>query len=133
MVFKEGKVLIGTRKGSHGAGQSALPGGRMEYGETPIEGAMREVLEETGLKIKNVRLLCVHDLKAYHPKHYLDIGFVADWKSGKPKVTEPDKCEKWEWFDPREIPEPQFATMKNYVRCYYDKNHKLHDFYYYEV
>lgn len=34
-----------------------LPGGGLEAGETPAEAAVREVYEETGLRVKAVRLL----------------------------------------------------------------------------
>jgi 8-oxo-dGTP diphosphatase len=31
MVFKDGKVLMARRKGSHGQGEYAFPGGHLEY------------------------------------------------------------------------------------------------------
>jgi 8-oxo-dGTP diphosphatase len=58
-INKDGQFLIGRRIGSHGAGTWALPGGHMEYGETFSQTAKREIREETGLEIDNVRIAAV--------------------------------------------------------------------------
>src|SRR3989344_7046702 len=88
MIVKNGKVLLGKRRGSHGAGEYAWPGGHMEYMESFEGCAKREVQEETGMEIDNVRFLRLLNLKKYAPKHYVGIGLIADWKSGEPKVIE---------------------------------------------
>ena len=49
------KVFAGKRKGSHGAGKLALPGGHLEMFETWDVCGAREVEEETGLKIENIK------------------------------------------------------------------------------
>src|SRR3989344_1839312 len=81
VIVKEGKILLGKRRGAHGAGQYAGPGGHLEHLESIENCAKREVLEETGLEIDNIRFLCLSNLKVYAPKHYVDIGVIADWKS----------------------------------------------------
>jgi 8-oxo-dGTP diphosphatase len=37
------------------------------------------------------------------------IGLTSEWKSGEPKVMEPDKSESWDWYDLENLPEPLFA------------------------
>jgi 8-oxo-dGTP diphosphatase len=118
MVLKNGKVLIGKRKGAHGAGEWAWPGGHLEYMESFEDCARREVMEETGIEIHNIRFLRLMNLKEYAPKHYVDIGLVAEWLSGEPKVIEPDNVEGWEWRDLGNLPQPLFATLPSYFEAY---------------
>ena len=115
MIFKNGRVLLGKRKGSHGAGEWAPPGGHFEYGESLEESARREVREETGLEIESINFLSLYNQKDYMPKHVINIGLTAKWKSGEAKVLEPEKCEEWKWCEIDNLPEPLFATVKNYV------------------
>lgn len=68
--------------------------------------------------MRNVRLLCVSDFMTHFPKHYLDIGFVADWHSGEPQILEPEKLERWEWRDIDDIPAQVFAPMVGYIEAY---------------
>lgn len=116
LIFKEGKILLGKRKNAHGAGEYAGPGGHLEFGETIEECAERETLEETGLKIKNVRFLAFSNL-LWPNRHYIDIGVAADWIEGEPKLCEPDKCESWAWYDPANLPENTFGGEKFYIEA----------------
>lgn len=109
-VMKEGKVLLGKRKLSHGEGEYETPGGHLEYMESFEDCAKREVREEVGIEITNIRLLYTANLRVWKPKHYIHIEVVADWLSGEPQVMEPDKKEKWEWYKLNEIPKPLFKT-----------------------
>lgn len=110
MIFKNGKVLMGKRKSSHGAGEYASPGGHLEFGESFEEGARRETREETGIEIENIKFRFLANLISYAGKHYVHIQLIADWKSGKPKVLEPEKCEGWDWYDLDDLPQPTFKT-----------------------
>lgn len=117
MVVKDGKVLIGKRKSSHGDGEYAWPGGHLEHLESIEECARRETREEVGIEIENIRFVRLMNNKKYAPKHYVDIAMISDWKSGEPQVLEPHKLESWEWRDPEDLPEPLFDMIPSYFEA----------------
>lgn len=118
MILKDGKVLLGRRKGSHGSGEYAFTGGHLEYMESFEECAKRETREEAGIEIKNVRFNCISNITSHKPKHYVHIGVVADWESGEPKVMEPDKREDWGWYDLDNLPSPLFDFCVFEIEAY---------------
>lgn len=104
----DGRILMGLRKGSHGAGEWALPGGALEFGETLLACARREVLEETGMRVENLELISIGDELRYiasDNKHYVVIGFQAT-SSEEPVNLEPEKCAEWRWFSLADLPSP---------------------------
>lgn len=114
LIRYQGRVLLGKRKNAHGEGAWCAPGGHLEYGESFEECAHREIEEETGLKVKNLKFAtCTNDIFLKENKHYVTIIMVADLESGEPEVKEPEKCERWEWFDWEDLPEPLFLPNIN--------------------
>jgi ADP-ribose pyrophosphatase YjhB (NUDIX family) len=71
------------------AGTWALPGGHLESGESFETCAEREVLEETGLKISDVRFLtAVNSIMGDENKHYVTIFMGAHvHENEEPKVS----------------------------------------------
>jgi 8-oxo-dGTP diphosphatase len=117
IVIKDKRVLLGKRKSSHGAGTWAFPGGHLEFNETIEACAVREVLEETGVRIKNLR--CgpyTNDIFAAEGKHYVTLFVIADYHSGAPVVREPHKCEKWEWSEWPPNLQPRFLPIENLLK-----------------
>jgi 8-oxo-dGTP diphosphatase len=84
MVLKDGKVLLGKRKGSHGIGEYSIPGGHLEHMESFEECAKRETLEETGIEVRNVRFVYLGNIKEYAPKHYVQIGMARIGRQENP-------------------------------------------------
>lgn len=118
LIFKDGKVLLGKRRGTdHGDGDYCPPGGHMEHMESFEECVRRETKEETGIEIKNIRFNLILNQKFYAPKHYINIGFMADWAGGEPQVMEPDKCENWGWYDLDNLPAPLFKTVPSHIEA----------------
>ena len=121
IVLKDGKVPLGKRRGSHGEGSWSLPGGHLEFGESFENCAKREVMEETGMRIRNIRFgTATNDIFEKEDKHYVTLYLLADWESGELKLVEPEKFEKWEWFEWGKFPEPLFLPLKNLLAQKYN-------------
>lgn len=102
-----GQYLMGLRKGSHGADLWAFPGGHLEFGDTLIETAGREVLEETGLIVGPPQFVSIYEDLSYiatDGKHFVDFTFKAAYLGGTPQRLEPEKCLAWEWISPNNLP-----------------------------
>lgn len=116
-VVKDGKFLMGQRRGSHGEGTWSVPGGHLEFGESPETTASREVFEETGLKIANIAFLAMtNDIFRQEQKHYVTLWMQSDWESGDPMITEPDKFIDQGWFDLETLPSPLFLPWEQLLR-----------------
>ena len=114
IIIKNNKVLLGKRKNSHGDGAWGFPGGHLEFNETWEDCAQRETLEETGISIKNIRFgTATNDIFKTENKHYNTIFMLSDYNSGKVAIMEPNKCEKWEWFEWNKLPKPLFIPIQN--------------------
>jgi 8-oxo-dGTP diphosphatase len=118
MIVKNGSVLLGKRRGSHGEGEYAFPGGHLEYMESFEQCAQRETLEECGVEIEHIRFQFLANVTTYAPHHYVHIGLLADWKSGLPEVLEPEASGPWEWYDLDHLPQPLFEMCRLAVDSY---------------
>ena len=117
IVIKNGRVLLGRRKNAHGDGTWAFPGGHLEFNESIEECARREIFEETGITISNLRYgPYTNDIFEKEGKHYVTLFVLADYASGDPRVKEPEKCEAWQWHRWPPPVKPRFLPITNLLK-----------------
>lgn len=125
-VFRDGKFLMGQRKGSHGAGSWSAPGGWLEYQESFEDAAAREIMEETGVKIKNIRFAALtNNIFRDNDIHSLTVWMIADWGGGEAVINEPDKFIDQKWADFDSLPEPLFLPWELLLASHFLKEIKL--------
>jgi 8-oxo-dGTP diphosphatase len=120
LIFKDNRVLLAKRKGSHGEGEYAFPGGHLEFGESFANCAIRETREEAGIEISDIGFQYLANIMKYGGKQYVHIGLTAKWLSGEPQVLEPNKSEAWGWYPVDRAPEPLFEMCRLSIKSYND-------------
>ncbi|CAE7860290.1 nadE [Symbiodinium microadriaticum] len=111
IVIKDGKILTGIRKGSHGEGRRAFPGGHIDpEDESLVHASLRELKEECGIGVSHRLIRGGWDLFTTFDilsddgqKRYVTIYMLADYVDGGDWIDEntlrgqePEKCERWE-------------------------------------
>lgn len=116
MVWRDKQILLGERRVKKQASCWQFPGGHLENDESVIECARREVLEETGIKIKNLRHLGFTDRQfEVAQNNYITLLVSAEYDSGEVEILEPDKCARWQWFDYQKLPTPLFEPISIFL------------------
>ena len=114
-VFNErGEILLQKRADN---GYWSMPGGAVDPGESVEQGVLREVWEETGLRVRVVRLVGVYsDPRNYmitqYPGgdivHNVSLCFVCEWESGTLQIS--DESTDLGYFPLDALPEPMMPS-----------------------
>jgi len=84
-----------------------FPGGGIKYGETAKKAVIREIKEETGLRIRPTKLITVHEMIVPQNRvHRIIFFYKAKAIGGKLKTT--NETSEWKWLTLKEI-----AKIKN--------------------
>lgn len=118
LVTRGSKILLGKRKGAHGAGTWAPAGGKENFPyEDPVSIAERELGEETGMQAQSYRAAAtvtnyMDELIEFHRTFFIEVT-VAD--AAEPQLLEPNKCEEWAWFEWDQLPAPLFSPFQSLI------------------
>ncbi len=93
VVFRDKQVLLVQRKNPPAAGQWAIPGGKLKYGESLQQAAEREIIEETGVHIKAGAVVYVFEI--LEPVHYVIIDVSATYINGEPLAADDALDARW--------------------------------------
>jgi 8-oxo-dGTP diphosphatase len=117
LVFNdEGFLLMLKRKGRHEGGTWSVPGGHMDFGETPEDTAKREAKEETGIEIGDVRFAgFTNDIFEHTGRHYVTLWMRATWTDGEPMIAAPEEVEEIGWYPLDAMPSPLFLPLKHFL------------------
>ena len=134
MILKDNKVLLGKRNDDvqkassdlHGEGTWTMPGGKLDFQETLIDGAIREVFEEIGVKIKQdkLKIISVTD-EIMADNHYVTIGFLCKDFENEPRIMEPEEITEWKWYNLDNLPEKIYPPSLKMIKAYL--NNKIYN------
>ena len=114
VVLRGEQALIVQRAQQPNAGRWGFPGGVLELGETVADGAMRELLEETGIVAEPAGILNVHDAVSRDDEgrvqfHYVLIAVRGLWRSGEGEPA--DDAAACAWVTRADIVAERYPTF----------------------
>jgi phosphoglycolate phosphatase len=91
-------LMIRTHKWSNLWG---IPGGKIKYGETSPAALRREILEETALKVSDIRFVlvqdCIHSREFYRDAHFVLLNYTCRCAGKNPPVTLNEEGREFRW------------------------------------
>ncbi|MBZ9612989.1 NAD(+) diphosphatase [Rheinheimera maricola] len=110
-IAHHGKILL-ARSSRHRKGFYSILAGFVESAETLEQAAVREVKEEVGVDITNLRYV---GSQPWPFPHSLMTGFIADYAGGD-IICQPQEIEEAHWFDLAALPEvPSIQTLSGKI------------------
>lgn len=115
VLIKKGEaVLLVQRMYEPNKGSWTLPSGFIDAGEDPQLAAQRECLEETGLQIKDLKLVDVQYSQEYPRGASILIIYSADVESGE--LTAGDDANQAAFFSVHHLPQLAFLSTDKIIR-----------------
>lgn len=121
VIIRDGdNVLLMKRQNSHGHGTWSVPGGHLEFGESPHECAIREAEEEVGVLISDLTFRTItNDIFEQEGKHYVTIWMEGSYLSGEARVNSAREMSAVGWFPWNALPTPRFLPLEHLLATGY--------------
>ena len=100
VLVTRGEEMLLARNVNHPGGMYSTLAGFIEAGETPEETLVREVHEEVGVTVRNLRY---YQSQSWPFPNQLMLGFFAEYEGGD-IVCDPTEIADAQWFHPSELP-----------------------------
>ena len=92
----------------------STPGGHLDLGENPVECAVRETVEETGVRVTSVEFVAItNDVLPDAGRHYITIWMRAVAEDTTLSIRDPAEIAAAGWFAPDDLPEPKHLYFVN--------------------
>lgn len=112
VAFRDNKILLVKEKADGGW---TLPGGWADPNETPSQSIEREVFEESGFKVRAVKLLALYDRDAQghfppYPFHIYKVFFLCEIYGGEGQLS--NETDGVDFFEEDKIPPLSEARVR---------------------
>jgi ADP-ribose pyrophosphatase YjhB (NUDIX family) len=125
VIICNGKILLEKRKGEPGRGKWAIPGGLVELGESAEQTVIREVKEETNLKVEQPKLIDVVnnitlDKNGRIKYHFVIVDYFVKLKGGTLEAADDAAELRWVGFD-----EVENYDLTRSFRDFFQRNRQM--------
>lgn len=118
-LIRDGRILLVQRLKAPEALHWGLVGGKIDWMEAVETAVVREVAEEVGVTIRDLRLLCMAELvEPDTGEHWIAPVYLAGAFDGEPYNVEPETHGGVVWFPLDALPAPLTRAAQAAVRAY---------------